>query len=240
MNFNEVHRTYTKINTLYKRDEKGNIILGDFSRPEFAYLYDNKWRGFYKVDGTNMSYYWDGYELQIHGKSEKANIPFKLNTAMQNLLSIEKLQEVFPIKYDEEGNEIPFMVRIYGEGYGVGIQKCGGSYSRTENKFIVFDIMINGFWLEWEDVCDICSRLNLETVTDLGEMTLREAEAMVIKGFKSPIADNKELDAEGIVLRPLVQLFNKKDERIMVKIKTCDYKKCGITYEKWLEQDSVV
>lgn len=240
MDFNEVHRTYTKINTLYKRDEKGNIILGDFSRPELAYLYDNKWRAFYKVDGTNMSYYWDGHELQIHGKSEKANIPSKLNTAMQNLLSVEKLQEVFPIKYDEEGNEIPFMVRIYGEGYGVGIQKCGGSYSRTENKFIVFDIMINGFWLEWEDVCDICSRLNLETVTELGEMTLREAEAMVIKGFKSPIADNKELDAEGIVLRPLVQLFNKKDERIMVKIKTCDYKKCGITYEKWLEQDSVV
>lgn len=236
----EKHLTYTKINTLYKRDEKGNIILGDFSRPEFAYLYDNKWRGFYKVDGTCMSYYWDGHELQIHGKTEKANISSKLNTAMQNLLSVEKLQEVFPIKYDEEGNEIPFMVRIYGEGYGVGIQKCGGSYSRTENKFIVFDIMINGFWLEWEDVCDICSRLNLETVTDLGEMTLREAEAMVIKGFKSPIADNKELDAEGIVLRPLVQLFNKKGERIMVKIKTCDYKKCGITYEKWLEMDDNV
>ena len=240
MDFNEVHRTYTKINTLYMRDEKGNIMLGEFSRPEFKYLYDCKWLGFDKVDGTNMSYYWDGHELQIHGKSEKAAIPSKLKTAMEELLSVEKMREVFPIKYDENGNEVPFMVRIYGEGYGVGIQKCGGSYSRKENKFIVFDIMINGFWLEWDNVCDICSKLGLETVTCFGEMTLREAEALVIKGFKSPISENKELDAEGIVLRPLVQLINKKGERIMVKIKTCDYKKCGITHEKWLEMDSNV
>ena len=40
MNFNEVHQTYTKINTLYKRDEKGNIVIGDFSRPEFEYLFN--------------------------------------------------------------------------------------------------------------------------------------------------------------------------------------------------------
>ena len=58
--------------------------------------------------------------------------------------------------------------------------------------------------------------------------TLEEAEKMVINGFKSPIAENKELDAEGLVLRPTVQLFNRKNERIMVKIKTCDYRKLGI------------
>ena len=55
--FVESHQTYTKINTLYKRDTRGNIMLGDFSRPEFSYLYHNKWRAFEKVDGTNMSFY---------------------------------------------------------------------------------------------------------------------------------------------------------------------------------------
>lgn len=228
MDFLNSHRTYTKINTLYKRNEKGNIVIGEFSRPEFDYLYDKLWLAFDKVDGTNMSFYWDGHEMQIHGKSEKANIPTKLKTAMENLLTSEKLKEVFPVKYDENGNEVSFMVRIYGEGYGVGIQKCGGSYSRTENKFIVFDIMIDGFWLEWENVCDICSKLNLETVHCFGEMTLKEAEEMVVRGFKSPISDDKELNAEGLVLRPIVQLFNKKGERIMVKIKTNDYRKIGI------------
>lgn len=222
------HQTYTKINTLYKRDEKGNIVIGDFSLPEFKYLYNNKWLAFEKVDGTNMSFYWDGHEMQIHGKSENASIPSILMDTMKTILTEEKLAEVFPIKYDENGNEVPFMVRIYGEGYGAKIQKCGGSYIKGGNDFRVFDIKINGFWLDWYNVVDITNQLGLKTVEPFGEMTLEEAEKMVIVGFKSPIAENKELNAEGLVLRPTVQLFNRKNERIMVKIKTCDYRKLGI------------
>ena len=222
--FTESHRTYTKINTLYKRNEKGKIMLGDFSRPEFAYLYNVKWKAFEKVDGTNMSYYWDGHNMQIHGKSDNASIPSRLLTAMEGLLNEDKLREVFPIKYDENGNEVPFMVRIYGEGYGVGIQKCGGSYIQKNNHFRVFDIKINDFWLEWDNVLDICSKLGLDVVYDYGEMTLAEAEEFVKNGFFSPIAENTELRAEGLVLRPLVQFTNRLGERVIVKIKTCDYK----------------
>lgn len=240
MIFNDVHLTYTKIQTLYKRDEKGKIVLGDFSRPEFKYLYDCKWKAFEKVDGTNMAFYWDGYELQIHGKSAEAQIPKHLLAKMESMISIEKLQEVFPIKYDENGNEVPFIVRIYGEGYGAKIQKCGGSYIRNDCNFRVFDVCVNSVWLDWENVVDVASKLGLDTVEYYGLMSLREAEAMVIKGFKSPIAENTELDAEGLVLRPEVQFFNKRHERVMVKIKTCDYRKCGITYDKWLELDSNV
>ena len=223
--FTESHLTYTKINTLYKRDEKGKIMMGDFSRPEFEYLYNVKWRAFEKVDGTCMSYYWDGHNMQIHGKSENASIPSRLLTVMEGLLNEDKLREVFPIKYDENGNEVPFMVRIYGEGYGVGIQKCGGSYIQKNNHFRVFDIKINDFWLEWDNVLDICSKLGLDVVQSYGEMTLAEAEEFVKNGFFSPIAENKELKAEGLVLRPLVQFTNRMGERVMVKIKTCDYKK---------------
>lgn len=222
--FVESHQTYTKINTLYKRDTKGNIMLGDFSRPEFAYLYDVKWKAFEKVDGTNMSFYWDGHNMQIHGKSANASIPSRLLSVMENLLTEEKLREVFPIKYDENGNEVPFMVRIYGEGYGVGIQKCGGSYIQNNNHFRVFDIKINEFWLEWENVLDIASKLGLDVVHSYGEMTLAEAEEMVKNGFISPISENRELKAEGLVLRPLIQFTNRMGERVMVKIKTCDYK----------------
>lgn len=228
MDFKLAHETYTKINTLYKRDEKGNIVIGDFSLPEFKYLYNNKWLAFEKVDGTNMSFYWDGHEMQIHGKSENASIPSTLMDTMKTILTKEKLAEVFSIKYDENGKEVPFMVRIYGEGYGAKIQKCGGSYIKGGNDFRVFDIKINGFWLDWDNVVDITNQLGLKTVEPFGEMTLEEAEKMVIGGFKSPIAENKELDAEGLVLRPTVQLFNRKNERIMVKIKTCDYRKLGI------------
>lgn len=46
---------------------------------------------------------------------------------------------------------------------------------------------------------------------------------MVKAGFTSPIAEDTTLIAEGLVLRPKVQLFNKRGERIMVKIKYRDY-----------------
>ena len=103
MNFNDVHITYTKINTLYKRNEKGHTVIGDFSREEFRYLYDNLWRAFEKVDGTNMSIYFDGYETQIHGKSESAQIPKHLLSKMESLVNIisrvtiYSLDVLFPI-----------------------------------------------------------------------------------------------------------------------------------------------
>lgn len=224
MDFIRAHQKYTKINTLYKRDEKGKIMYGEFSRPEFGYLYNNKWLAFEKIDGTNMSYYYDGHEMQIHGKTENDLMPSHLLKKMKSILTIEKLAEVFPIKYDENGNEQPFMVRIYGEGYGNKIQKYGKRYISNDTDFIVFDININGYWLEWNAVVDLCNKLNLKHVTLIGEMTIKEAEDMVIKGFTSLSSEDKDLQAEGLVLRPKIQLFNRMGERIMVKIKRRDYK----------------
>lgn len=46
------HKTYTKINTLYKRYREGDlkncIILGDYSDKETEYLKDNLWLCFEK------------------------------------------------------------------------------------------------------------------------------------------------------------------------------------------------
>lgn len=217
------HKTYTKINTLYKRDEKGKIMLGDFSRPEFEYLHKVPWIAYEKIDGTNMSYYWNGHILEIHGKTANASIPPHLYKKMEELVTVEMMQKVFPLKYDENGNEIPMLVIIYGEGYGAKIQKGGGRYISNDVNFRVFDVNIDGWWLEIENVQDVCDKLNLEMAVPYGELTIEEAEKMVIKGFKSTISEDETLIAEGLVLRPKVQLFNKRGERIMVKIKYCDY-----------------
>ena len=217
------HRTYCKINTLYKRDEKGNIMLGEYSRPEFEYLLHLKWLAYEKVDGTNMSYYWNGHILEIHGKTDNASIPVPLQKKMEELVTVEMMQKVFPLKYDENGNEIPMLVIIYGEGYGSKIQKGGGRYISNDVNFRVFDVNIDGWWLELKDVEDIANKLNLEMVVPFGELTIAEAEEMVKAGFTSPIAEDTTLIAEGLVLRPKVQLFNKRGERIMVKIKYRDY-----------------
>ena len=115
------------------------------------------------------------------------------------------------------------LVIIYGEGYGSKIQKGGGRYISNDVNFRVFDVNIDGWWLELKDVEDIANKLNLEMVVPFGELTIAEAEEMVKAGFTSPIAEDNTLIAEGLVLRPKVQLFNKRGERIMVKIKYRDY-----------------
>ena len=219
------HRTYTKINTLYKRNlesKNHEIIPGEYSDPEVEYLKDLLWECYLKVDGTNMHYQWDGHTLEIHGKTERANIPPKLKEVMNNLVTKEMMEEEFPLKYDENGNEIPMMVRIYGEGCGQGIQKCGKAYDPKSNRFVVFDVLIDNWWLNRKDVEDICNRLNLEIVPLIGTMTITEAEQLVKQGFKDTIAKT-DLEAEGLVCRPLFGIKKRNGERIITKIKKCDY-----------------
>lgn len=220
------HRTYTKINTLYKRNMESKnheIIPGNYSDPEVEYLKDLPWECYLKIDGTNMHYQWDGHTLEIHGKTEKSNIPPKLKEMMENLVTVDMMKEAFPLKYDENGNEIPMMVRIYGEGCGQGIQgKCGTAYEPKGHRFIVFDILIDNWWLQRDSVSEICEKMNLEIVPLIGVMTLTEAEKMVKNGFKDSMAKT-DLEAEGLVCRPLYGIRKRSGERIITKIKKCDY-----------------
>ncbi len=222
--FIENHKTYTKINTLYKRDEKNNIVIGDFSRPEFWYLYNSSWSCEEKIDGTNVFTFWDGRNVEYHGKTENADIPVHLYDKMKEIFTVEKLTEIFPIKIDDMGNEQPLSVRIYGEGYGAKIQK-GNNYISNGCNVILFDVEINGIWLERENVEDIANRLGINICPLIGIMTLKEAEKIVSEGFKSTIAENTDYDAEGLVCKPIVPLFNRMHERVVVKIKTRDYRK---------------
>lgn len=66
--------------------------------------------------------------------------------------------------------------------------------------------------------------MNLDTVPMLGIMTLKEAEDLVKKTFKSTISENKDYEAEGVVCKPIVPLYSKNGKRIIVKIKSVDYK----------------
>ena len=66
---------------------------------------------------------------------------------------------------------------------------------------------------------DIAKKLNLRIVKIIGSGTLQDAIDLTRKGFHSEFGN---FIAEGIVLRPKVQLFNRKGERIITKIKHKD------------------
>lgn len=204
---------YHKIQSIYKRDqETGRFIMGEFSRPEFAYLYNSLWTFDEKVDGTNMRVIWDGdNRVEIRGKSDEAQIYSPLLQVMVDMFPVSLMKLHF--------DGVP--VTLYGEGYGARIQKGGGNYISNGVSFILFDVLIGGFWLERDDVDDVANKLSINSVPFVGMMTLKQAEERVISGFDSILAPN--VIAEGIVGRPLVPLFNKKGERVIVKIKHRDY-----------------
>lgn len=119
--------------------------------------------------------------------------------------------------------EVP--IYIYGEYFGKGIQKCGGRYIKDAQDFLVFDIKQQGWWLPRENREAMCKDLGLRTVPYLGIMTLAEIEKMVRAGFTTRFegASDPTLLEEGIVARPTIPLFDSRGNRVIVKVKYCDY-----------------
>lgn len=125
-------------------------------------------------------------------------------------------------KYIVETEEVP--VYIYGEFFGKKIQ-AGGNYDKNKNRFSIFDICVQGWWIPIDMLNDYAAKLGLDVAPYLGQMTIDEAEEMVAEGFKTHVPDvaNPDYLEEGIVARPVVPIKDPRGKRIIVKIKTCDY-----------------
>lgn len=125
-------------------------------------------------------------------------------------------------KYIVDFEEVP--VYIYGEFFGKKIQD-GGNYDKDKNRFSIFDICVQGWWVPIDMLNDYAQKLGLDVVPYIGQMTIDEAEQMVMKGFKTRVPDvtNPDYMEEGIVARPVVPIKDPRGKRIIVKIKSCDY-----------------
>lgn len=201
---------YTKINTIWKRDERGHIIEGDYATPEFAFLADADFEWTEKVDGTNVRVGWDGHDVQFGGRTANAQMPTKLIAALRSMFDPERLAAVFG-----ESSAV-----LYGEGYGAGIQGGGGNYSPNQT-FVLFDVTVGPWWLRREDVQDVATKLAIEVVPVYGRGTLQWASDKAKAGIESTWG---AFPAEGLVGRPAVELFDRKGERIMAKTKTRDFR----------------
>lgn len=121
--------------------------------------------------------------------------------------------------------EVP--VYIYGEFCGKKIQAAGKNYDKEGNRFYVFDICQQGWYIPIDMLVEYCNKLGLEIVPYLGQMSIPIAEAMVKGGFKTevPKASNPDFIEEGIVARPIIPIKDTRGKRIIVKIKHDDYRK---------------
>lgn len=188
------------------------------------------------------------FTVRFAGKTDNAQIPPKLQKFMEENYPDEKvfsalgLKKFIPVEewvehkwVTSDGitpsyDAIPEIYTIYGEGYGVGIQKAGGNYISNGVGFIVFDVKVNDIYLLTSARDEIATKLGAPIVPFMGYFTIDEAIDFVRKGFKSNIAENKEFIAEGLVLRTDLGLRNRMGKRLIVKVKYEDFKKYRNVY----------
>lgn len=208
-------KEYHKIKTLYERDVYGNkkLIEGKFISPTFEYLKDNVWEFTEKVDGTNIRVYWDGHKVSFHGRTDKAQIPSSLLNKLVDLFGDQKNEELFEQLFGDKE------VTLYGEGYGIGIQKVGCDYLDHQD-FILFDVNVNGFWLNREDIESIAAAFNIKIVPVVFEGTLKEGVDFVKSHPKSLLGS---CEMEGVVGRTKECLYDRNGDRMIVKIKVRDF-----------------
>jgi hypothetical protein len=206
-------------------------------------------REFIKSDiGNNIGIKWN---VTYKGKTDNAQIPKMLYAYLTTELTEDKVLNALGLSkemyvtdelmqektwsvlntqfnvYELDETKIPKRYTLYGEGFGAGIQS--GGYYRKDNSFIGFDVKVDDMYLLRENRDEIFKKLGVDIVPFMGTFTIDEAIEYVKKGFNSNIAEETHL-AEGLVLRTPMGLKTRKGERIIFKVKTCDFQKYFNTY----------
>lgn len=206
-------KEYHKIETIFKRDDTTHKLNENSYRNETVeFLKDIEWEFTEKIDGTNIRIYWDGHKVQYFGRTDKAQIPSNLMNFLLSKFGGNVIEEMFEQTFGEKE------VTLIGEGYGAKIQN-GGNY-RSDNSFALFDVIVDEIYLNRDGVKSIAEIFNLETAPVVFNGNLQKGIDWVKTKPNSLIGTAK---SEGLVARPKIELKDKLGNRIIVKIKVCDF-----------------
>jgi hypothetical protein len=226
-------KPYSKINNLWKRnpDNLKTLIEGHWTLDVFRALHKADWLWYEKIDGTNVritfkpdfnyaALPFNKAEVVFCGRRDLTNadgsykpphFSGNLWNHVRPLYTVEWFKEHFDLSMSQDAP-----ITLYGEGFGAGIQK-GGGYG--EAAFCLFDIKIGDTWMEQEFVTELAAQAGIQRAPVRGIGPLTSAIDMTRKGFDSAWG---EFQAEGLIVRPLVELSYKWG-RVMGKIKTKDF-----------------
>ena len=208
-------REYHKIETVFNRSTDGDkrLIWGDYRNETVEYLANNIWQFTEKIDGTNIRIHWDGHNVEIGGRTDRAQIPKHLMDYLSATFLTPEVEELFEQTYGEKD------VMLFGEGYGAKIQN-GGDY-RSDVSFILFDVLIGDNWQSREWVEATAKMFNVDVVPIVLEGTIGDGIDYVMQHNNSTIGN---AIMEGVVGRPKVEMKDRLGNRIIVKIKWKDFK----------------
>ena len=209
-------KEYHKIETIYNRAVDGTkkLIEGDFRNDTVKMLKDIPWVWTEKIDGTNIRVYWDGLKLHFGGRTDRAQIPVDLVNYLNKTFLTPEVEELFEQKFGDAE------VILYGEGYGRKIQAVGSKYRPDDVSFILFDVMCGGMWLRRDSVEDIATAFGIDVVPIVGQGSLDKAVEYI---KTNPMSTIGNAPMEGIVCRPECELYDRRGNRMIVKIKARDF-----------------
>jgi hypothetical protein len=202
---------YHKIDTLFERREDFSVDPLRLKKSVLSTI--SEWDVTETIDGTNVRVMLsESGVVTFGGRTDNAQMAADLLMKLMQTFPRERMIEALWL----DGK--PTTAVLYGEGYGAGIQK-GAAY-RPDKSFILFDVLCDGkWWLDRANVNDVAAKLGIETVPYLGRMALAQIVALVREPFPSKIGTAM---SEGIVARPIETLFDKRGERLIIKLKTKD------------------
>lgn len=223
---------YPKIDSLFKREGydyaktgiKPNgkqLLIGEYAREEFESI--SWWHVEEKINGMNIRVLYEKQEgthgpidwVAYRGRTDSAVLPSQLGSWLREHLSIQKLAQQFV-----DAREVV----LFGEGYGPGIQQ--GDYYSREQKFFLFDAVIDGHWLSKDKVKTLGYELEIyDNLIDVGILSTQEIVEFVKSKPFSHLAlmeTNEKRTMEGVIARAHPLMFCRSRHPIMFKLKCKD------------------
>lgn len=199
-----------KTKTLFKRGDDFKVT-GVLTDERYSQL--KGWLVTNKDDGcsTILSITPDDYSY--HGRTANTRFSDAQASFMHDQASVvSKRLRQHPVY---EGKD----VAIYAELIGPGIN--GNKHELDEFELHVFDVRINGFWLDWFNMVGVCDDSCLEPVRNIGGSAMLTLDE-IVSVVKNKAGRGGEY-FEGVVARSDPYLYDNKGNRLMFKLKATDF-----------------
>lgn len=208
----------------HRPDSQSKVLVdlynSQYRTKEIAYLWANPWTVKRKLDGENIRIYWNGEQALWNGKTNK----FQCSAEFQDYMNSTFLEEIFEDKFGREKE-----VYIYGEKVGPKTQ--GNELGLDKDELVIFDVEINGTFLNKDDIMDVASCFGIKSVYDYMDGALASIGEAInpiesnLEYFINEVAEGELSGWEGIVCTPACNIKDHNGKRIIVKIKNKDYNK---------------
>jgi hypothetical protein len=164
-----------------------------------------------KIDGTSADIKWKENKLEyFYGSGSEANF--------EKLFDAAKLTQLFVDFARAE-------VTIYGEFYGGSLRKRSNVYGKDQ-RFIAFDVQIDGMWLAVPNMTEVCAYFGVDVVpwveisTDVDAINTERDKPSVQATRNGVVGDRPR---EGVILRPLIEVIKNNGNRVIAKHKRDDF-----------------